>query len=730
MMPVKTFVQRGTLRDQIREQLCRGVSEDREGETKKVGIWGLGGAGKSQLARSYLQQYGQNYDAWFWIQAGDIASIDQDFLEIYQSLADGMLQPHQLTAESVRLAVLGYLQGRPKAKWLIVFDEADYLDRRDQKFVNLSRYIPGGPNTHVIITSRSSIARELSTFDGVEVGSLDIKEAVDLFFRCAKIQGSPSEEEAQAMLIVKELGYLALAIAGAGSYISQTPRLSSDLPRYLQEYRQQEHRLLQELPQELVDMYGHSVMTVWETSYLAVYDQAPEACFILTLLGFVNNEDIFLDLFDPQSGAGSAPQWEESWAKAIGMQDGVCIWDLERYLAILERYSLLQRKINENTNNHSYSMHRLVHTWSYNRLLMKNGLESNRFGLAALQLLYEATTKIRQNSSGTMDRGRARQDELRLVPHLSDGIQAIGRLPTNADDDAGMLDKIRLIGRFLDDIGSWRAASFVHKVVLEKAQRTLGDEHPETLTAMVNLGVSFQSQCKFDEAKTIFRKAIEKTTQSRISDQDPLAVNARHYLRLTLSREAEADTMWRHLKEVQESLRKSGISLTNQAKVLAESQSLVDSSEPISGEDLRMLQRSGVDHSAFDLSSHLQSLSEIRKNIGRISAERHEAADRMRRVENEILSVLKLDHISDAMPDVESFNNFRTMVDECFEELRQIVRVIIAVDLQGLVENSRVYRDQAREFRRLAEVRVSSWRKVLRVFEGMTSWRSKKHGEE
>ena len=35
IMPVKTFVQRSTLRDSIREQLLRELDDDREGETKR-----------------------------------------------------------------------------------------------------------------------------------------------------------------------------------------------------------------------------------------------------------------------------------------------------------------------------------------------------------------------------------------------------------------------------------------------------------------------------------------------------------------------------------------------------------------------------------------------------------------------------------------------------------------------------------------------------------------------
>jgi GTPase SAR1 family protein len=111
-MPVKTFVQRATLRDKIREQLCRAPDDNRKGETKRVGVYGLGGVGKSQLALSYLQQYRGDYDATFWIQAGQAISIDQDFLRLFHLLSNRNEFQNQLSADEVILAVHKRLNGR------------------------------------------------------------------------------------------------------------------------------------------------------------------------------------------------------------------------------------------------------------------------------------------------------------------------------------------------------------------------------------------------------------------------------------------------------------------------------------------------------------------------------------------------------------------------------------------------------------------------------------------
>jgi hypothetical protein len=303
---------------------------------------------------------------------------------------------------------------RRAGKWLIVFDGADHLHKRDQNFVDLSRYIPGCPNVYVIITSRSFTAGKLSTFEGVNVGQLEEAQEVDLFFRCADIPRTVEKTEAEVKVIVKELGCLALAITIAGTYVSQTPRLlSSNLPAYLEDYHQRRQELLDEQPDELIHEYGHSVMTVWETSYSAIYDQLPEACRVLTLLAFINYEDIFLDLFGSESHTSMIPI-QESWTSIISAQGNFNIHSFEKCFAILERYSILHRQMNKSL----YSMHRLVHAWGQDRLLQKNRQDIKQFCLAALQLLFEAVLNC-------IDLPQAK---LRLVPHLRENFKVVRRL--------------------------------------------------------------------------------------------------------------------------------------------------------------------------------------------------------------------------------------------------------------------------------------------------------------
>ncbi|SPJ73908.1 related to kinesin light chain [Fusarium torulosum] len=441
MAPVKTFVQRLALRDSIRNQLVRPLQSDRQGEVKRVGVWGMGGAGKSQLALSYLQHYRTEYDATFWIQADQTASIDRDFLAIYRLLVETTSSLSDPNPEDVKREVLSWF-ARVSGKYLVIFDGADSLHQTDKGFVALSEYCPGSSNIHIIITSRTSIAKYMSTFEGVSVGELEESQSVELFLNCAEIQPVRENVMAEAKLIVHELGYLALAISMAGKYVSQTPRLSSNLSVYLDEFRNRRRDLLSEIPDELVARYHHSVMTVWETSYSAVSEQLPEACRLLTLLSFIHYNDIFLELFGLDIDSGSTAV--APWTSVLGSQIRVDFHQLEKCFRVLENYSLCQRKMMQT----SYSIHRLVHAWGYDRL-QGDGDEVKRFWYAASKLLDDYLKTISDRQDGPVPK-------LRVVPHLTDNIHSFKRASTVTDwNKIDWLETLESFGFFFVDIGRW-----------------------------------------------------------------------------------------------------------------------------------------------------------------------------------------------------------------------------------------------------------------------------------
>jgi len=178
-------------------------------------------------------------------------------------------------------------------------DSADLIDdHRHPSYINLQYLIPDVRGVEIIITSRSSTAKEMTALESVEVAEMEPTEAAELFRRCAKMKEAGQDIEMEVDQIVRELGYLALAITMAGSYVSVTPRLSSDIQRYLPEYRKRRKELLRQRPKQHIHQYGQSVLSTWETSFEAIENQDPVAAKLLALLVLMNFDDIFLGLFN------------------------------------------------------------------------------------------------------------------------------------------------------------------------------------------------------------------------------------------------------------------------------------------------------------------------------------------------------------------------------------------------------------------------------------------------
>ena len=107
---------------------------------------------------------------------------------------------------------------------------------RDKTNLDLRYFMPDAPGVHVVITSRSSTAKEITTLDAVEMEDMEPPEAIELFQWYAMLTEEEPDVTREVDEIVRELEYLALTVTLAGSHVSVTPRLSSDTRRYLPEY--------------------------------------------------------------------------------------------------------------------------------------------------------------------------------------------------------------------------------------------------------------------------------------------------------------------------------------------------------------------------------------------------------------------------------------------------------------------------------------------------------------
>ena len=320
-------------------------------------VWGLGGAGKTQLALDYVQQYRTDYKATFWIEAGRKESLERDFVNLYQTLFGLQMIAGQETV-SVDSAVIGVKSwfASQRGPWLMVFDGADTIENDEaSEYINIKRFLPNAALLHIIITSRSSTAKDMTRLQGVQVGDMEEAQAAELFYRYSRLRRDDYAIEHEVKTIVKELGHLALAVTLASTYVGRTPRLQSDITVYLPEYRRRRRELLKRKPESLIHQYSESVLTTWETSYNAVHEQSSEASTLMSMLSFLSFDDIFLQLFRVNRQLKSTGlTYNAAETISTPFMD---TYKLEECFEMLQRYSFVQW----NEDQRSYVMHKLVH---------------------------------------------------------------------------------------------------------------------------------------------------------------------------------------------------------------------------------------------------------------------------------------------------------------------------------------------------------------------------------
>jgi tetratricopeptide (TPR) repeat protein len=511
-------------------------------------VWGLGGAGKTQLVLDYVQQHRNEYTATFWIEAGRKESLERDFVRLYQTLFGLHASAESETAISVEDAVTGVKSwfASQRGPWLVVFDGADAIeDQEADGYINIRHFIPSTATLDVIITSRSSTAEGMTRLEGVQVGEMEAGQAVKLFQKYARLSHHDATTGDEVLCIVKELGCLALAVTLAATYVGSTPRLQGNIKAYLPEYRQRRWEVLRRKPVSLVHQYSESVLTTWETSYAAVASQSSEASVLMTMLSFLSFDDIYLDLFcidAVQDSVEQAGKSSLSWRRLVSPQQPVDVYMIEGCFAVLQKYSLVQWKAEQR----GYAMHKLVHAWGHDRLTAE---EQSKYSRTVFGLVVEAVEAV-----GSY--GRGLKDKLRLVPHVMGSFQAL----VGATDSAncvleGVTDEMEEIGGFMTDHGRWPETRAVEEYVLQARSGLLGAEHPSTITAMSNLASTLGEQGYLEEAAEMEKEVLEKMRRI-LGEEHPSTISAMNNLASTLGQQGQLDEAAAMTKEVLEKRRR------------------------------------------------------------------------------------------------------------------------------------------------------------------------------
>lgn len=315
-------------------------------------LLGLGGCGKTDIAARYAHLHRNEFFAVLWLDGTSRSSLTSSLLGLQGRLSNKMTTGtgkyrksspprtrgssppldsrrgrnssvnlvadeevartvHMLEGNTSLDKVLAWLSSSDhRYHWLMITDNLDdpeMVGTVEDILLNLDRGC-------VILTTRNSRATTLGT--SIEVGELAIAEASEFLLRSLQLweKGTSMEvDQESAQNLSRLLGYLALALDQAAAYIREN-HLRID--EYIELFERQKAELLgtsshnryyKTRSADLDHKYDTVLMT-WEISFRYVQKASAAAALLLHILAFMNNDEIWEDIFKPIYE--SHAQWE------------------------------------------------------------------------------------------------------------------------------------------------------------------------------------------------------------------------------------------------------------------------------------------------------------------------------------------------------------------------------------------------------------------------------------
>lgn len=347
-MPGKFFVGRETELGTLRQHFL----ETPEGSQKSVALHGQSGVGKTQLALKYAVDNRMSYAYIFFINASSMGILRNDLVKL-----NALLQVARGSGDPVA-DFTTWLATQTDELWLVILDNANNIN---EIMPALSQIPPSG---HVLLTTQDSRVDGFEMIHKVlSVSMLPPEESMTLLLRRSGISEGSLDEIEVAHELVRELGYLPLAIDHAGAYIHTSKRT---LQQYMLLFHTNQKELLDHRPE--MSLYPKSLLGSLELSFKVV-DREANAATLLSLLAFLDRAEVTEQLLKrgstPQKFWGARGEAESLKPSESFVSDKVVALltneiDFDEAVARLTSLSLITCTVKPDVGR-CFSMHPLVH---------------------------------------------------------------------------------------------------------------------------------------------------------------------------------------------------------------------------------------------------------------------------------------------------------------------------------------------------------------------------------
>ncbi|WP_405819306.1 FxSxx-COOH system tetratricopeptide repeat protein [Streptomyces sp. NBC_01390] len=273
------FTGRAPILDTLRRQLVSSVSGQRLPQV----LHGLGGVGKTQLVREYAHRFKADYDLVWWIDAEQPDLVAPKLADLARRLD---LNVGDDVADSAWEAVQALRDAAPYARWLLIFDNVEDLDRILENFPEQTAPVADSVYGHLLVTCRAKPAS--TRVQSVEVEVFTREESVEHL--CRRVPGLSTGDAGE---VADAVGDLPLAIEVAAAWLEAT---ATPVREYVEQLREQSTQVLSVPAAAGAVEYPSSVGATWNISIARLRDESPAAARLLELCSFFAAEPISMNL--------------------------------------------------------------------------------------------------------------------------------------------------------------------------------------------------------------------------------------------------------------------------------------------------------------------------------------------------------------------------------------------------------------------------------------------------
>ncbi|UPA54715.1 NB-ARC domain-containing protein [Wolbachia pipientis] len=300
--PVGSFTGRKTELEKLHESIqeSRGVATI---ISQLAIISGLGGVGKTELARKYIEKHSKDYsNNIIWINAETYETMAQSFLKLAKGLLGIPTEDRDI--ESIVRDIYAFFA---KRKSLFVFDNAEEY-RSEGQDAGISQFLPShflssdNNKPSVLITSRN---QKWGDIKPLTLGTFTEPESIDFIRKALGIKDGSQENEIKNL--AETLQHFPLALQQAVAYIKERDialknvGLRFEISDYLKRYKEEAEKLLDfEFPEDSNDSYTETTFITWRITINKIKDNAEygqQAKEILDIIAYIASDNIPVEMF-------------------------------------------------------------------------------------------------------------------------------------------------------------------------------------------------------------------------------------------------------------------------------------------------------------------------------------------------------------------------------------------------------------------------------------------------